>query len=268
MAGPSWDYKRIVALRAPRVYVIVWHAGATEEPKARIQAFQAGARMVTHDPEHLAEALGLIAGIRGTGAHECPWCGLAGLSALELWQHQPLYHIYERDKTDVCCPVCSKATSRLTRHINLTHGPEAKVDERTGVFALAIVRRPSDGKFLMVQERYHEGYWVPGGGVDPGESLMEVTGILTIEASHHGAWRRIIFLAEPLPGSEHRCKTLPDVESAGACWVAAAEVAQLPLRCESEPLTWIPHVAGGGPVLPLDPAVVPQLGRVFPDYTL
>ncbi len=52
------------------------------------------------------------------------------------------------------CPVCAKLTSRMTRHISLTHGPHGPgVDERTGVYALAVVRRPSDGKFLLVQVR-------------------------------------------------------------------------------------------------------------------
>ncbi len=122
-----------------------------------------------------------------------------------------------------------------------------------------------------------------------------MTGILTVESSDHGAWRRIIFLAEPdVPSllgapsdprvggpaadgpadprvAEALCKTLPDVESAGACWAHAHEVPQLPLRNASEPLTWIPYVAGGGLAvsLPLDdPAACPELARVFPDVPL
>jgi hypothetical protein len=51
------------------------------------------------------------------------------------------------------CPVCGKGTHALTRHINMTHGPRLLTDERTGVYALAVVRRPEDGKFLLVQER-------------------------------------------------------------------------------------------------------------------
>ncbi len=114
----------------------------------------------------------------------------------------------------------------------------------------------------------------------------QVTGILAVECHHGGSWRRIIFLAEPLEDAapstaaasatavnpptaakRYRCKTLPDVESVGACWVSAQQVPQIPLRCESEPLTWIPHVAGGGAVAPLDPKL-PELLRVFPDYPL
>ncbi|GFR45433.1 hypothetical protein Agub_g6812, partial [Astrephomene gubernaculifera] len=177
IALPHWDFRLISALTyiSRTCFIVVWHPDATEDPIARIKAFEAGARMVTNDEEHLQEALRLITGVHGNGNLQCPWCGLSGLSTLELWQHQPLYHIYELDKGNVACPACSKPTSRLTRHINLTHGPAPLVDERTGVFALAIIRRPSDGKFLLVQ----------------------VTGILTVESLRRGMWRRIIFLAEP-----------------------------------------------------------------------
>ncbi|GLI63618.1 hypothetical protein VaNZ11_006633 [Volvox africanus] len=335
VAKPAWDYPLITALRSlgRTCYIIVWHSDATEDGIARIQAFQSGANMVTNNPEHLHEALQRITVIHGTGNFSCPWCELGGFSEHELWRHQPLYHIYEPDKLDARCPACRNWTSRLTRHINLYHGPTQLVDERTGVFALAVVRRPEDGKFLMVQERYGEGYWLPGGGVDTGESLRQgaireaweeagadiaVTGILTVESFHHGSWRRIIFLAEPVPfvgdrasghrgnggaaaavladptpavsdtdsaavraasaiaaveasGSlwhRYRCKTLPDLESAGACWVTVQELEGLPLRNASEPLTWIPWVAGGGRVLPVDAGAVPEVARVFPDFQL
>ena len=80
--------------------------------------------MVSHDAEHLQQALQLITSIRGAAAaaadaaaageaaaaaeaglvapgtiaqlsYACPWCGLSGLTGPELWLHQPLYHIYE-----------------------------------------------------------------------------------------------------------------------------------------------------------------------------
>ncbi|GIL50516.1 hypothetical protein Vafri_6690 [Volvox africanus] len=153
IAKPAWDYRLITALRSlgRTCYIIVWHSDATEDGIARIQAFQSGANMVTNNPEHLHEALQHITSIHGSGNFSCPWCELGGLSEHELWRHQPLYHIYETDKLDAQCPACRKWTSGLTRHINLYHGPTQLVDERTGVFALAVVRRPEDGKFLMVQ---------------------------------------------------------------------------------------------------------------------
>jgi ADP-ribose pyrophosphatase YjhB (NUDIX family) len=153
---------------------------------------------------------------------------------------------------------------------------------------------------------------VPGGGVDPGESLVEgalrecreeagvdvvIRGILDLGSHHGGAWRRVIFLAEPTevtsgtaaaagggggdadgcsddkmshptssasPQQQQRdssssqwhsssshafpcCspKTLPDWESAGACWVSAEELSSIPLRSASEPCRWFPLLAGG-----------------------
>jgi ADP-ribose pyrophosphatase YjhB (NUDIX family) len=40
-------------------------------------------------------------------------------------------------------------------------------------------------------------------------------------------------------------KTLPDWETAGACWVAAEELSSIPLRSGSEPCRWFPLLAGG-----------------------
>ncbi len=112
---------------------------------------------------------------------------------------------------------------------------------------------------------------------------MQVTGILTIESFHRGSWRRIIFLAEALPiapaeesaadsggavGPRFRCKTVPDVESAGACWAAAGELEELPLRNAPEPLTWIPWVAEGGHVMGLGPEDCPDRRKVVPDIAL
>jgi hypothetical protein len=57
-----------------------------------------------------------------------------------------------QDQSGVCpVPSCRRQSMRLTRHISLTHGPQPAHDLRTGVFVLAVVRRPEDGRFLMVQ---------------------------------------------------------------------------------------------------------------------
>jgi transcription initiation factor TFIID subunit TAF12 len=40
-------------------------------------------------------------------------------------------------------------------------------------------------------------------------------------------------------------KTLPDFESAGACWVSLDELQGLPLRSPSEPCRWFPALASG-----------------------
>ncbi|KAF6254460.1 NUDIX hydrolase domain-like protein [Scenedesmus sp. NREL 46B-D3] len=316
------------------LFIACWHPKATEDAAVRWRAFQAGANMVTHCRHALAEALHKISqqqqhhnelDLGGLGQEAaasaaaaaaaaaqncmCDWCGLPGLSPAEYWFHQQLYHIHHANKSGTC-QVCGKHSHNLARHLHDSHDPAGTPpEERTGVFALAIVRRPSDGKFLMTQEFAGSGFWVPGGGVDAGESLEEgavrecleeagvavaLRGILDLESHHGGAWRRVIFLAEPVPAAAaaaacadgsstmsctggaaggclqqqqqqqdpgsssssqgrsslgaHPCcspKTLPDWESAGACWVAASELSQLPLRNASEPCRWFSLLAGG-----------------------
>jgi ADP-ribose pyrophosphatase YjhB (NUDIX family) len=164
----------------------------------------------------------------------------------------------------------------------------------------------------MCQEFVGQGYWVPGGGVDPGETLtaaavretqeeagvkVELKGILHVDYNKNRSWRRVIFYAEPVestppaarasaveggsggeagvkcaatssaepnpaPGGAERVlgskmsmkngpKTLPDFESAGACWVSVDELQRLPLRSASEPCTWFPYVAAGKKVMQL-----------------
>ncbi|KAJ3279457.1 hypothetical protein HK104_001452, partial [Borealophlyctis nickersoniae] len=126
--------------------------------------------------------------------------------------------------------------------------------------------RPEDGKFLVVDEAASQGWWLPGGGVDLNEDLataavretleeagVEITikGILRFEysPSRHGFRVRIIFYAEPKPTSPPP-KTIPDYESAGACYVSEDELKQLPLRGH-EPEMWFKYVANGGTVHPL-----------------
>eukprot|EP00877_Chromochloris_zofingiensis_P005820 jgi/Chrzof1/15239/Cz09g32180.t1 len=155
-----------------------------------------------------------------------------------------------------------RSTSNIARHLHDHHNPRGTgPEERTGVFALCIVRRPSDGKFLMTQEFAGSGFWVPGGGVDKGESLtaaairetleeagvdVQLRGVLQVEDKH--TWRRIIFYGEPGEGAAQQPKTIPDFESAGACWVNVADLQHIPLRNASEPCTWFPYVACGGKI--------------------
>jgi hypothetical protein len=96
---------------------------------------------------------------------------------------------------------------------------------------------------------------------------VTLKGILALESHHAGAWRRIIFWGEPLeantdiisglaPSQQQQqqrqqlwpccCpKTMPDFESAGACWVSVLELQQLTVRSPSEPCTWFAAMADG-----------------------
>jgi len=138
-----------------------------------------------------------------------------------------------------------------------------------------------------VQEFAGQGYWLPGGGVDKGESLQDgairealeeagvlvkLKGVLNVEV--FGSWRRVIFYAEPAVDPQEQLlrppqstpsanikqvemsslgwpKTVPDFESAGACYVDAAQLESIPLRSASE-LRFVKHVAEGGQVEPLE----------------
>jgi 8-oxo-dGTP pyrophosphatase MutT (NUDIX family) len=107
------------------------------------------------------------------------------------------------------------------------------------------------------------GYWLPAGRVDPGESLVagglrevleeggvqvRITAVLRFSLTNA---LRVIFLATPVEGADDTPKTVPDFESAGACWVSAQDVETklTPADCRgghaTEPLEWFPKVAAG-----------------------
>ena len=121
-------------------------------------------------------------------------------------------------------------------------------------------------RFLVVHERKHGQLWyLPAGGVEPGESFAEAAiretleetgvrvvleGILRIEQSRRleGARMRVIYQArvegDPTP------KSLPDQHTLGAAWVRLDELAHYPLR-GPDVLELFNYVARGGPRYPL-----------------
>jgi 8-oxo-dGTP pyrophosphatase MutT (NUDIX family) len=169
-------------------------------------------------------------------------------------------------------------------HIHMDHGPDKWSREephppdgltRLYNFSLVICRHPVTGKFLLCQEFANQGFWCPGGAVDPGEMLtvaakretleeagidVELKGILSIEYhpigqdhKHHNLIRlRVIFYAEPSRlGLTQLPKCIPDFESAGACWCTAEEIlTRIRLR-GSEPKRWVKYLRDGGAVYPL-----------------
>jgi len=58
---------------------------------------------------------------------------------------------------------------------------ESKKGAPSYCFALVVCRRPSDGKFLLVQEVCHWGWWLPGGRVEAGEKFTEAAVRETLE---------------------------------------------------------------------------------------
>lgn len=132
-------------------------------------------------------------------------------------------------------------------------------------FAMAVVRLGH--RFLLVQERKYGSTWsLPGGRVEPGETLTEaclrevleesgvpvrLDGILRVEhtPTPSGARVRVVFLASPVDDAPP--KSVPDEESLQARWLTMTEIASLPLR-GSDLRALLDSVLDGRPVYPLD----------------
>ncbi|KAG2430810.1 hypothetical protein HXX76_009786 [Chlamydomonas incerta] len=286
----------------PHAFVMLWHRDAVEDPRLRIAAFASGANMVTCFAEHAAEAVQKLASIgavdNGPRQCSCDWCGQTGMTADELWLHQPLYHIYEANRSGRCCACAcgpdgaaggGPEVDNLAVHIHEAHRPAAHggpyTELRRGLGSAVVVHRRSDNKFLMVQEFAAQGFWVPGGGTDVGETLRasavreceEEAGVQValqgladiahlLDSDGKPCWRLATFyavLSDPANEAAARPKTVPCFESAGACWVSADQLDAIPLRSERIPKTWFPHFARGGAALPLQlPA---DQAHLFPD---
>jgi 8-oxo-dGTP pyrophosphatase MutT (NUDIX family) len=135
----------------------------------------------------------------------------------------------------------------------------------TWYFALVVVR--CGHRFLLTQERKYGGTWsIPGGRVEPGESLttaavrevleetgvpVKLDGVLRVEHSpSEGSARvRVIFLGSPLDDTAP--KTIPDDDSLGAAYLTLAEIRERPLR-GAELRVLLETVANGCQVFPLD----------------
>ena len=279
--------------RLPAVHMVTHAVGDAAEAIRRVTMMPPAASPLRRQPrQHLlldgvpVADLPRCAGMKpipGTHAEpscKCPVCGMADLTPQELWVHLPLFHVNAGALGNTPCPICHHAGASgvggwrcLIRHVAESHKPyPASADtSRQGVplyaFGLTVVRRKRDGKFLVVQEKYGDAYWLPGGGIDAGEFpksaaerecveevgiRVNITGILRVECSPtpRGCRMRYIFFGEPAEGEDDMAKTVPDFESVGAAWVSAEEIQTLPLRSD-EPLEWFKYIAAGGRVHPL-----------------
>ncbi|ETO37026.1 hypothetical protein RFI_00035 [Reticulomyxa filosa] len=177
------------------VFTVVYHKEAFECVLFRQECTQLGVNMVTFDSRAFVHACRLIASTikqiaqsqeHSEATYACPYpkCFIKGLSAHNLWEHCPLYHIGIPNKVKVDCPICEgkeKGSGRSSNvpfqvHLYNTHGPpdhvpEYKFGTSSYIFSLVVVKRPQDNKYLMVQEYGDCGFWLPGGRVDPGEEL-------------------------------------------------------------------------------------------------
>lgn len=134
----------------------------------------------------------------------------------------------------------------------------------THFFALCIVRLGH--RFLLVEERDRRGWYLPGGRVEPGETLVEaacretleeagipivVESILRIEHTPRAdasARVRVVFIARPQDDTPP--KTIADEHTRSARWFALEELRDLPLRGPDVD-AYLYQVAQGAPLAPL-----------------
>jgi 8-oxo-dGTP pyrophosphatase MutT (NUDIX family) len=135
----------------------------------------------------------------------------------------------------------------------------------TWFFALVVVRLGH--RFLLVHERKHgQGWYLPAGRVEAGETIVEAAvretmeeagipivceGILRVEhtPSATGESRvRVFVMARPADDTPP--KSIPDMETLGAAWVSPEELSGFRLR-GPEVADVLLHVSRGGMVAPL-----------------
>jgi ADP-ribose pyrophosphatase YjhB (NUDIX family) len=135
----------------------------------------------------------------------------------------------------------------------------------TWYFALVVVRRGH--RFLLTQEQKYGSTWsIPGGRVEPGESIVDaavrevieetgipvrIDGILRIEHAPNDSTARVrvLFVGTPLDDTEP--KSIADQESLGAAWLTLDEIRSRKLR-GAELRALLESVEGGRQVFPLE----------------
>ena len=135
----------------------------------------------------------------------------------------------------------------------------------TWYFALVVVRRGH--RFLLTQERKYGSSWsIPGGRVEPGETLVNaavrevyeetgvpvrIDGILRVEhaPAEANVRMRVLFAGTPIGDTEP--KTTADDESLGAAWLTLDEIREKKLR-GAELRALLESVEQGRQVFPLE----------------
>jgi ADP-ribose pyrophosphatase YjhB (NUDIX family) len=270
---------KILRTSSQSCFIAVVSSLACDNPLIRTAFFEEGSNMVTYCIYSLENVILKIKNqilSKKNAKLTCPICKMQELTEDTLWVHLPLYHINYHPKLMrqiKSCPLCNKSPSpNLQVHYRNLHGPAARGEVHTEVeepvnlyaFALVVVRRKEDGKYLLVQEFAQSGYWLPGGRVDNSENLevaairetqeeagvdINLIGVLTIQFNHPHGRLRVIYYAEPKDKNQ-KPKSIPDYESVGASWVSPEELNKIPLR-GNEPLIWIDYLEKGGQIYPL-----------------
>lgn len=272
-----------VTAQFPHVFSVVFSQVASKDPAHRFAACSMlKCHMVTHVIDQLRASLAILAAEQKSGDLKCPVCKKDKMTKDDLWTHLPMFHVNSKKKlrmADFPCPVCNEQSrDSVVVHYHEAHPPlnahvgaEGRTMPKVVSFGLCVIQRRSDNKFLVVQEYDNQGFWLPGGGIDGAEMPdvaamrecveeagihVELTGILRVEVSPPRPYApymrmRYIFYGHPI-SEEEECKTFPDFESVGACWVDLDDFKRpdIPWR-GSEPKEWFHYVANGGLITPL-----------------
>lgn len=159
-----------VRKKHPCAFIIVADNTICNDADSRMELVYCGANMITElENNELHKAINMVAQLGSeVGPYKCPYCHAEGFTQHDLWLHCPLYHISVSNQSSLKsnkCPVCLQVVSRtpMMVHIHDTHGPsqeQAYGRPRLYSFALVVCQRPSDNKFLLVQEFASEGYYL------------------------------------------------------------------------------------------------------------
>ncbi|KAH8093611.1 ubiquitin-protein transferase [Aureococcus anophagefferens] len=279
----SWPLLRVIQRpHAPfeaslkRIFVIVYSRPVAASPRYTLDALGAGARMLFahYSLFHVAE--------RGADA-KCPLCAKVtrrtkGFESFAT--HLEEYHTPEGTDQDGDAFISSHELKCMVLSNPKVHrglAPPAVADfaaaapEKTfDAYALLVVRRPADGKFLLVLESAHTAncngkprYWIPAGKARPGETMVEaaVASCLrdtNVKVSPRGLLRilmepsekktvRALFFAEPDAVQPKPIKTVPSFHSVGAIWVGLEDLLDIhgnEYRSE-DPKVFFPQIASG-----------------------
>ncbi|EGC35973.1 hypothetical protein DICPUDRAFT_78326 [Dictyostelium purpureum] len=245
--------------------------------------FKVACSLVTNNFSDVIQALSIIdqTSVDKSGELSCPICTHSGfaknLSVDDLREHIYLFHCNEsldsiENKIPIC-PICFKRPQeKIGVHLHEHHGPKGEKTEhelalsKIYPFCLVIVRKKSNGTFLIVNESAGRGYWLPGGRLNTNESLqqcaireckeetgidIELKGILRVEYSPFQQYSRmrVIFYAEPKDENQPP-RQVPNYESMGGLWVSTKDLSSLDLRGK-EPTIWFNYVEKGKDIYPL-----------------
>ena len=108
-------------------------------------------------------------------------------------------------------------------------------------FSLTAIEHPARPEYVLVHEKGERGWWLPGGGVDAGQTLqeaavreaeeeagclVELTGVLRVELMPFCHRLRVIWAGRP-KNADAPLKSVPDAESRGATWTTLADTKEI-----------------------------------------